>query len=121
MSSKPSEAENLKTTEDDQHVVDGNPSTPLHIRLLKRIRLSVFRVKPARILLIGYIFYIVVGWILLSLPAAKSVDVAAIDALFIATSAVSTTGLITIDLGASFTLFGEVVILLLMQIGGSAT
>ena len=41
-----------------------------------------------------------------------------IDALFIASSAFTVTGLSPVDIGAQFNLLGEVVILLLIQIGG---
>ncbi|GFE65790.1 K+ transporter Trk [Litoreibacter roseus] len=43
---------------------------------------------------------------------------AALDSLFISTSAVSTTGLVSVDPGTSFTFFGELVIIILIQIGG---
>ena len=76
------------------------------------------RVSPARLLLYGYTSYILVGWALLSAPFAQAVPVSALDTLFIAASAVSTTGLVTVDPGTSFTLAGEVVIALLIQAGG---
>ena len=41
-----------------------------------------------------------------------------IDALFVATSAISTTGLTVVDLGSFYSLFGQIVILVLIQIGG---
>ncbi|HHT9144181.1 MAG: TrkH family potassium uptake protein [Candidatus Brocadiaceae bacterium] len=41
-----------------------------------------------------------------------------IDALFVATSAISTTGLTVVDLGSFYSLFGQIVILVLVQIGG---
>ncbi|WP_296421279.1 TrkH family potassium uptake protein [Pseudooctadecabacter sp.] len=52
------------------------------------------------------------------MPLFQQVSVSALDALFIATSAVSTTGLVSIDPASSFTFGGEVVILLLIQVGG---
>jgi trk system potassium uptake protein TrkH len=62
------------------------------------------------------------GAVLLYLPisrdAGREADIQFIDALFIATSAVSTTGLVTIDPASSFSFFGELVILVLLQIGG---
>lgn len=73
---------------------------------------------PARFLAVGYLIYILAGWAALMLPFSQAVPVAALDALFIATSAVSTTGLVTIDPGSSFTAFGEAVILLLILAGG---
>lgn len=50
--------------------------------------------------------------------AAKSEPVQFIDALFLATSAVSTTGLATLDPASTFSFTGELVLLILIQIGG---
>ncbi|MBN2760742.1 MAG: potassium transporter KtrB [Rhodobacteraceae bacterium] len=83
-----------------------------------RIRFALLRTSPAKLLLLGYTSYILIGWVLLSLPAAQATDIRAIDNLFIATSAVSTTGLVSVDPGTSYTFFGELVILGLIQIGG---
>lgn len=83
-----------------------------------RWRAILRHTPPPKLLLLGYLSYIALGWILLSLPAAQTVPVGAIDTLFIATSAVSTTGLVTIDPGSSFSFFGEIVILALIQMGG---
>lgn len=75
---------------------------------------------PVQSLLIGFILIILVGSILLTLPIASSEGVSQsfINALFTATSAVSTTGLIVVDTGSFYSLFGQIVILLLFQIGG---
>ncbi|MFQ6547289.1 TrkH family potassium uptake protein [Aestuariibius sp. 2305UL40-4] len=85
---------------------------------MARFRMFLLSLPPAKMLLFGYALYMVTGWILLALPFAQEVPVAPIDTLFIATSAVSTTGLVTVDPGTSFTLFGEIVIILLIQAGG---
>lgn len=87
-------------------------------RLLARFHHALTRPSPIRYVALGYGLYMALGWALLSLPVAQAVPVAAVDALFIAVSAVSTTGLVSVDPGTSFTRFGEVVILLLIQIGG---
>lgn len=74
---------------------------------------------PAKIVLIGYLSYILIGWLLLSLPwLQKEQPVKAIDNLFITTSALSTTGLTTVSITDRYTVPGQVVILLLIQIGG---
>lgn len=83
-----------------------------------RWRAILTHTAPPKLLLAGYLSYMMLGWALLSLPFAQAVPVGAIDTLFIATSAVSTTGLVSVDPGTSFTFFGEVVILLLIQMGG---
>lgn len=50
--------------------------------------------------------------------SAENRNVSFIDALFTSTSAVCVTGLATIDVGREFNLFGEIVLLSLIQIGG---
>lgn len=50
--------------------------------------------------------------------AGRAEPIGFYDALFISTSAVSTTGLVTLDPGTTFSFTGQVVILLLIQIGG---
>ncbi|WGH78152.1 TrkH family potassium uptake protein [Jannaschia ovalis] len=82
-----------------------------------RWRAVLGRSSPPKLLLMGYLSYMVLGWVLLCLPFAQAVPVGVLDALFIATSAVSTTGLVTVDPGTSFTFFGELVILVLIQMG----
>ena len=75
---------------------------------------------PHRLLLLGFIFIIFVGAFLLTLPIAPTSGNAQsfIDALFVATSAISTTGLTVVDLGSFYSFFGQIVILVLIQIGG---
>ncbi len=75
---------------------------------------------PSRILALGYLSLISVGTILLSLPQSSSSggSIPLIDALFTATSAVCVTGLITKNTALAFSLFGKIVILVLIQIGG---
>ena len=76
--------------------------------------------NPHRLLLLGFIFVIFAGAFLLSLPTASTSgnSQSFIDALFVATSAISTTGLTVVDLGSFYSLFGQIVILVLIQIGG---
>ena len=76
------------------------------------------RPSPARYVALGYLGYMLAGWVLLALPMSQALPLPALDSLFIAVSAVSTTGLATVDPGTSFTFFGQVVILGLVQIGG---
>lgn len=75
---------------------------------------------PARILAVGFAVVILIGGVLLSLPiASKSgVPLPFLDALFTATSATCVTGLIVVDTLTQFNLFGQLVILSLIQIGG---
>jgi trk system potassium uptake protein TrkH len=76
---------------------------------------------PARVSLGWYLAFIGVGTLLLMLPACR-VDQAAplgwIDAVFAATSATCVTGLTVRSTGFTFSIWGQLVILLLIQLGG---
>jgi trk system potassium uptake protein TrkH len=75
--------------------------------------------RPAKLALTGYAIYVGIGWILLSLPwCQRETGVSALDNLFIATSAVSTTGLVTVSVSDQYTRLGQGVVLLLIQLGG---
>ena len=77
------------------------------------------RFTPTRILFLGYIVIIGIGSGLLCLPFATTAgEISWVDAVFTATSATSITGLIVLDTPHDFTLFGQLVILGLIQIGG---
>jgi trk system potassium uptake protein TrkH len=74
---------------------------------------------PLRVVILGYLSYVLIGWALLCLPISQAEPgIPALDHLFMATSAMSTTGLATISTADSYTFFGELVILLLIQAGG---
>ncbi len=83
--------------------------------LKKKIDLS-----PNQILVSGFLFLILIGTYLLHLPIASSGEgsIKWVDALFTATSATCVTGLVVLDTGSDFTLFGQWTILILFQIGG---
>ena len=75
--------------------------------------------RPAHYLLIGFAGAILMGAILLWLPVSTNgTPISFVDALFTSTSAVCVTGLIVVDTGTKFTLFGQIVILTLIQMGG---
>jgi trk system potassium uptake protein TrkH len=74
---------------------------------------------PLRVVILGYASYVVIGWALLCLPFSQAVPgTPVLDHLFMATSAMSTTGLATVSTADTYTFFGELVILLLIQAGG---
>ena len=74
---------------------------------------------PLRIVAFGYMSYIAVGWLVLTLPFCHySETVTALDSLFTSTSAVSTTGLVTVSISKNFNLLGQIVVLILIQLGG---
>ena len=79
-----------------------------------------FGLTPLQQIVFGFFLLILSGAILLTLPAAVSAEHSQsfLDALFCATSAVTTTGLIVVDTGSYYSRFGQLVILILFQIGG---
>ncbi|MBE1444592.1 TrkH family potassium uptake protein [Paenibacillus sp. OAS669] len=81
----------------------------------KKIQLT-----PPQILVIGFALIILAGAMLLSLPVASATGkpLRFLDALFTATSATCVTGLVVVDTGTFFSKFGQIVIILLIQVGG---
>ncbi len=88
------------------------------------IELNVLRkrlkITPTQIIVTGFALLIFFGAFLLNLPVASrdGQPVGFINALFTATSSVCVTGLVVVDTGTHWTVFGQVVIALLIQIGG---
>ncbi|MDH5639061.1 MAG: hypothetical protein OEZ04_11260 [Nitrospinota bacterium] len=78
----------------------------------------VIIIPPARLLVGLFAGLCLAGAGLLMLPAATHNGISFVDALFTATSATCVTGLMTMDVGADFTMFGQLIILGLIQIGG---
>ncbi|GGJ71480.1 TrkH family potassium uptake protein [Virgibacillus salexigens] len=85
---------------------------------LHPLRGKTIRLSPPQILALGFLVFIIVGTLLLKLPFATTVSVSWLDALFTATSAITVTGLVVVDTGSAYSLFGEIVIMSLMQLGG---
>ncbi len=76
-------------------------------------------ISPIRILPLGFLCVALTGTLLLMLPiASRGEPLSFFDALFTATSASCVTGLVVVDTGTHFTLFGQIVILALIQMGG---
>ena len=95
------------------------------VMLVSRIRkstkfITLLSLRPTQLMVVSFSFTIGVGAILLMLPVAtqSSVKTSLIDALFTATSATCVTGLIVKDTASYFSLFGQLVIVSLIQIGG---
>ncbi len=88
-------------------------------------RLKKTKLNPTQVLVIGFLGLIIIGTILLSLPIASKPNEAGIrysigllDAAFTATSAVCVTGLVVVNTLEHWSVFGKVVIIVLIQIGG---
>lgn len=75
-------------------------------------------VNPAQLFILSFLFIILVGTGILLLPNSTHTSISVIDALFTSTSAVCVTGLIVVDTGSFFTPFGQMTILMLIQLGG---
>ena len=75
---------------------------------------------PSRVLVTGFTLFVMLGTMLLTLPLAtqNGMGLHFLNAAFTATSALSVTGLVVVDTGTTFTLFGQGVILFLIQVGG---
>ena len=84
--------------------------------------MSVLKKKTSIVpfLFLGYAVIILIGSLLLSLPCASASGTRYnyIDCLFTSTSATCVTGLVPFDTGLSWSVFGQIVIMLLIQIGG---
>lgn len=78
------------------------------------------RIRPERVMCIGFLALILIGGLLLSLPAAALTgnSIGLGNGLFTATSAVCVTGLVAADTGMTFSLFGQLVLIALIQLGG---
>lgn len=75
---------------------------------------------PSQVLVLGFGLVILFGTLLLTLPQATrdGLGLPVLNAVFTATSAVCVTGLVVVDTANTFTLFGQLVILLMIQVGG---
>lgn len=84
------------------------------------IKKSAKPMQPARTLCLGFLIIIIVGTLLLWLPFASKAEGSTpfFDCLFTATSATCVTGLIVADTFTNWTIFGQIVIALLIQVGG---
>lgn len=83
------------------------------MRKKRNTRWNTLRVTAA-----GFLGVILLGAVLLSLPVSNTQPIAFTDALFTSATSVCVTGLVTVVPASQFTLFGKVILLLLIQIGG---
>ena len=79
-----------------------------------------FSLSTTQVILLSFLVTILIGSALLSLPVSSQsgVPVPYIDALFTATTSTCVTGLVTVTTFSAWSVFGQVVILLLIQVGG---
>ncbi len=95
------------------------------LKVFGRIRrLSAFlrslTAHPARTVMLSFLLVIVTGTVLLMLPftTPDGAGLGFVDSLFTSTSAVCVTGLIVVDTATAFSIWGKIIILVLIQIGG---
>jgi len=76
--------------------------------------------RPALVFVFGFAAFIGIGTLLLTLPVASASNqwTPLLDALFTSTSAVCVTGLVVFDTGTYWSTFGQVIVLVLIQLGG---
>lgn len=82
------------------------------------VRLLGRRTNPSLILAVSFLIIIFIGTVLLMLPRSTFNGISWVDSLFVSTSAVCVTGLVSVDVASTFTPTGFVIIILLIQIGG---
>ncbi len=89
-------------------------------RVANLMDLSQWKLTPYQVLVLGFAGIIIFGAFLLTLPIStqSGAGTTFIDALFTATSAVCVTGLVVVDTGTHYSYFGQMVIILLIQVGG---
>jgi len=80
----------------------------------------MFKLEPAQLVAVSFLLVILIGGAVLALPQSAQPEhyISPIDAFFTATSATCVTGLAVKDVGKDFSVFGQMVILFLIQIGG---
>ncbi len=81
-------------------------------------RTGLLRASPPFVLAAGFLCLILLGTLLLSLPAASQHPISLFEAFFMATSAVTVTGLTVIDPATTLSQFGQIVLITLVQLGG---
>ena len=88
------------------------------MKIRKKLRST--KINPLQVIACGFAIVILLGSVLLSLPCAAQdgKSIGFMDGLFTSTSAVCVTGLVVRDTGTTFSLFGQIVLLCLIQVGG---
>ncbi|WP_356948157.1 TrkH family potassium uptake protein [Fictibacillus fluitans] len=90
----------------------------LHTYRKKPLWLRPVPLSPPQFLAVFFLVFMLSGALLLKLPFSTVKPISWIDSVFLATSAATVTGLVPLDPGTTFSIFGEIVILCLIQMGG---
>jgi trk system potassium uptake protein TrkH len=104
----------------DRMVISGQSRESIGKRRYRYLQRLFEHFNPAQILVFGFAGLILLGTCLLMLPISSRAGLVTpfLSALFTATSAVCVTGLVVVDTGTHYSIFGQLVILLLIQMGG---
>lgn len=94
------------------------PSLAWLYRKTGRRKRRAFKASPPVILSGGFACLILLGTLLLKIPGATEQPITWLESLFTATSAVTVTGLVVVDTGATYSVFGLTVLAVLIQAGG---
>ncbi|EOD00919.1 TrkH family potassium uptake protein [Caldisalinibacter kiritimatiensis] len=83
-------------------------------------RIDKLKLNPAQVLVLGFAALILIGATLLNLPisSVNGESIGFVDALFTSASAVCVTGLVVVNTAQHWSIFGKVIILILIQVGG---
>ncbi len=82
------------------------------------MKYRVIHLSPPQLLVAVFAFFIMVGMALLKLPISTTEPITWLEALFTTTSAMTVTGLAVVDTGSVYTVFGQIVVMCLIQLGG---
>ncbi|PUB10484.1 TrkH family potassium uptake protein [Paenisporosarcina sp. OV554] len=85
---------------------------------MRNIKKKSFKISPPLVIAGSFLILIFIGTLCLKLPFATTTPISWTDALFVSTSATTVTGLSVFDPGTTLTVFGEVVLMILIQCGG---
>ena len=75
-----------------------------------KIKGLIRKMRPVRLIVLGFLLTILIGALLLSLPISNiGKSIPFLDHLFMATTSVCVTGLVTVPIATQYSLFGELV------------
>ncbi|MHC5361632.1 TrkH family potassium uptake protein [Myroides sp. LJL110] len=95
----------------------------IFVKLIREFATPSFTFKrsyitPPQLFVISFFLLVFTGTFLLLLPKSTNIPIGFLDALFSSTSAVCVTGLTVVDVSSTFTLLGQSILLILIQLGG---
>ncbi|WP_236636199.1 TrkH family potassium uptake protein [Pradoshia eiseniae] len=85
---------------------------------MKQRKRKMINLTPPQVLALGFALVILLGTLLLKMPISTKAEITWMEAFFTAASATTVTGLSVIDIGTTLSVFGECVMIVMIQIGG---